>query len=87
MQAFAFDRRISAMSTKEDGSAEQPDPEDTDGASEVRESARTAERLQDHNRPSDDAGGVNPSRSQQSRRPDEGARPRLPAPSRGTDTA
>ena len=37
--------------------------------SDVEQSARDAERLEGHSRPSDDAAGVNPSRSQQERRP------------------
>lgn len=40
--------------------------------SDVEQSARDAERLQGHSRPSDDAAGVNPSRSQQERRPGAG---------------
>ena len=40
--------------------------------SDVEQSARDAERLEGHSRPSDDAAGVNPSRSQQERRPGAG---------------
>jgi len=40
--------------------------------SDVEQSARDAERLERHSRPSDDAAGVNPSRGQQERRPGAG---------------
>ena len=40
--------------------------------SDVERSARDAERLEGHSRSSDDSAGVNPSRSQQERRPGAG---------------
>jgi hypothetical protein len=39
---------------------------------DIQQSARDAERLEGHSRPSEDAAGVNPSRSQQELRPDAG---------------
>lgn len=56
-------------SGESDRSAGQADAVDR---SDVEQSARDAERLEGHSRPSDDAAGVNPSRSQQGRRPGAG---------------
>ena len=53
------------------GDSGESDRRDVD-RTDVEQSARDADLLEGHSRPSDDAAGVNPSRSQQARRPGAG---------------